>query len=621
MLLYPIQFAHIITLTSFHLPSNIQVISLNIYTTQSNKPLHSHDMAAPHDTVADVYGPGTYTDRDFKPVPQETERIFRMIASETPGFTKDETLLSKVKFEGEEYPVIPGPIKAISVASALHAMTGVLADEILAIRGHASQERSITVNTTHVGFWLGSIALAYVGGEDVLTLISQKKLGALYPDFEQGWNDTPLKYRTTALYPTKNPEVWYSLHGSLDNAATLKSLGVDLAQPLKSNEEAYEFLSSVTQKMSPEELEFHNIRNGLCGSICFTPEAWNTSNMGQSLARHPLVNVKAQPQAVPTPPVSFPPLNPSDKRPLAGIKVVEMTRVIAGPQIGTILAAYGADVIRISPPHLRDINVLQLTLNAGKRTIGIDLRKKEDHEILLNLVKDADVFIQGFRQGKMAKYGLGVDDLLQMAAKRERGIVYVSENCYGPDGYYAERAGWQQIADAAAGSAYVTGRSLNLPNNEAVLPSLPISDMTTGLLGAVDAMLALKRRATEGGSYVTHAALTAVNTYALKPEVGLYPRDVVEKTAQKFQFGEMRGAHHVLDLLVTVWEGWNRVFGGSYLKENSGWYQSFEKSAFQGQRLSILKPVVQLSDSDCTPAWKTPSVPYCASEKTATKFL
>lgn len=578
-------------------------------------------MSAQHNTVPDVYGPGTHTDLDFKPVPQETERIFRLLASETPGFTTDEALLSKVKFEGEEFPVLPGPIKAVSVASALHAMTGILADEILTLRGRPSKDRSITVNTTHATFWIASIGLAYVGGADISTLARNKKLSTLYPDFEQGWNDTPLKYRTTALYPTKNPEVWYSLHGSLDNPTQLKSLGVDPAKPIKTNEEAYEYLSSVTQKLSPEELEFHNIKNGLCGSVCYTPQAWNESAMGQSLAQHPLVNVKAQPQAIPTPPIAFPPLNPTDSRPLAGIKVVEMTRVIAGPQIGAILSAYGADVIRINPPHLRDISILQLTLNAGKRTIGIDMRNADDRAILQNLVADADVFIQGFRQGKMAKYGLGVDDLLQLAARRNRGIVYVSENCYGPDGYYAERPGWQQIADAAAGSAYVTGKSLNLPNHEAVLPSLPVSDMTTGVMGAVGAMLGLKRRAVEGGSYVAHAALTAVNTYALRPEVGLYPREVVEETSKRFAFGKMRGAHHVLDLLKTVTEGWNRVFGDSHLKEGSDFYQSFEKSAFGGEKLSVLKPVVKLSDEESTPLWSTPSVPYCAHDKSSIKFL
>ncbi|KAK8087492.1 Succinate--hydroxymethylglutarate CoA-transferase [Apiospora phragmitis] len=571
--------------------------------------------------VPNVYGPGTHTDKTFVPVPQDTERIFRLLASEMPGFTQDEALLSKVQFTGEDFPVIPGPIKAVSVAASLHAMAGVMADEILTLRGAADKDRRITVNTTQAAFWLGTIAAAHVGGDDVVSLVKQGKSKSLIPDWERGWTDTPLKYRATALYPTANPEVWYSLHGSMDAPPVLKSIGVDPndAAANASNEAAAEHIAQHTRKISPESLEMTNLLNGLCGSICFTPEQWNNSAMGKSLAAHPLVNVKPLSPQTPIGPVAFPPLDPNDKRPLAGVRVLEMTRVIAGPQISTILSSLGADVIRVNPPHLPDINVLQLTLNAGKRTIGLDLRRAEDAATLQALLKDADVFVQGFRLGKMKKYGLAQDEVAAMAAARGRGIVYVSENCYGPDGYYAERPGWQQIADAASGSAYVTGRSLNLPNNEAVLPSLPISDMTCGLLGAVGTLKALRDRAIHGGSYAVHSSLVAVDTYALRPEVGLYPREIVKECADRFQWAEMRGAHHVLDLLVTVWDGWKRVLG-SYLEEGSGWFQTFDKSEFGGQSLSLLKPVVSFSDKASTPEWKTPSLPYAAQKATEVKW-
>jgi hypothetical protein len=220
---------------------------------------------------------------------------------------------------------------------------------------------------------------------------------------------------------------------------------------------------------------------------------------------------------------------------------------------------------------------------------------------------------------KMSKFGLGLNDILKMAGERGRGIVHVSENCYGPDGYYAERPGWQQIADAAAGSAYVTGRSLNLPNNEAVLPSLPVSDMTTGALGAVGTLLALRDRAINGGSYAVHASLVAVNAFALRSDVGLYSPETVAECARRFQWAEMRGSHHVLDLLMTVWDGWKRVLGKE-LSEDGGWYQSFETSAFDGKKLSILKPVVSLSDEEVTPRWKTPSVPYAYEKAEGIKF-
>ncbi|RBA14187.1 hypothetical protein FPRO05_02979 [Fusarium proliferatum] len=569
--------------------------------------------------IPDVYGPGTHSDRTFVPVPQDTLRIFRLIASQTPGFTQDDSILSKVRFTGDEFPVISGPIKAVSVAAALHAMAGVVADEILTLRGVENKERRVTVNTTHAGLWFGNIATAYVGGKDALALAKSGELKTLLPDWERGWVDTPLKYRTTGLYPTSDPDVWYSLHGSMNAEPVLKSIGVDPSEAITSNEEAAAHIAKFTSKLSPEKLEFTNLVNGNCGSICFTPKQWNETEMGKSLAAHPLINVKAQPQAIPTPPVAFPPLDPADKRPLAGIKVVEMTRVIAGPQIGTILSSFGADVIRVNPPHLPDINIMQLTLNAGKRTIAIDLRKPDDAAIIKSLIAQADVFIQGFRMNKMPKFGLGLNGILKMAGARGRGIVHVSENCYGPDGYYAERPGWQQIADAAAGSAYVTGRSLNLPNNEAVLPSLPVSDMTTGVLGAVGALLALRDRATKGGSYAVHASLVAVNAFALRSDVGLYSPETVAECAKRFQWAEMRGSHHVLDLMMTVWDGWKRVLGRE-LAEDGGWYQSFETSAFDGNKLSILRPVARLSDDEVTPRWKTPSVPYAYEKAEAVKF-
>lgn len=562
----------------------------------------------------DIYGPGTWTDQTFTPVPKDTERIFRLLCAQTPGFTQDEAQLSKVNFTGDDFPVIPGPIKATSVAAALHAMCGVVGDEILALRGREDRERRISVDTTHAAVWFGCIAAVYLGGEDVLARAKRGGVKDVMEDWEQGWTDSPLKYRATGLYPTRDEGTWYSLHGSLNAPPMLESIGIDPLMRVAGNEEAAALIAAQTKKYSAAELEMQNLIHGFCGSVCFTPQQWRTSSMGKALAAHPLVNITPQLHAAPTPRVPFPPLSASDPRPLAGIKVVELTRVIAGPQIGTILSSLGADVIRLHAPHLPDINVLQLSLNAGKRTSTVDLRSASDKARLSALVEEADVFIQGFRPGKIAAWGYGLNDLLAVAARRGKGFVYVSENCYGTDGYYAQRPGWQQIADAAAGSAYVTGRALaatqNLPAGEAVLPSLPISDMTTGVLGALGALQALRDRALKGGSYAVDASLVAVNAFALREDVGLYPLDVVRECQERFQWGEMRGQHHVLDLLATVWTGWKRVLG-EYLDEEGDWFQRFEGSAFAGLRLSLLKPVLQMRvGGDEAARWSSPSVPY-----------
>ncbi|CAG8958020.1 hypothetical protein HYFRA_00000363 [Hymenoscyphus fraxineus] len=577
-------------------------------------------MASLHPTTPDVYGPGSHTDKKFTPVPEETQRIFNLLVSETPGFTNDKNALSKVRFEGDEFPVLPGPIKAVPISSALHAMTGVVANEILSQRGLPESD-SVLVNTTQVGFWFALVGLGYVGGENVLSLVRQQKMKSIVPDFEQGWYDKPIKYRGTSIYPTKDPKVWYAIHGSLAAEQMLKSMGIDTETPCNSNDEAWERIAEYTRTKSPEELEMFNVMNGNCGSICFTPEKWKNSEMGKALAARPFIDVRPQSHAAPTPRIAFPPVSSNDRRPLAGIKVVEMTRIIAGPVIGNVLASYGAEVIRINAEHLIDINIMQLSLNAGKRTIGLDIRKSEDLDYLKSLIRDADVFIQGFRINKLPKYGLGVNDLLRMAAERQKGYVYVSENCYGTSGPYAERPGWQQIADTAAGSASVQGRAFGLENGESVLPSLPISDMTTGLVGALGAMMALRDRARHGGSYHVHSSLVAVNTTGLRPEIGLYSPEIVKENQKRFKWAPMRGAHHVFELLFNVYDGWKQYFGQK-LDEDSGLFSSFEKSAFGEKKLSVLKPCVTMVgvEKEGELGWKTGSVPYCFEKKEDVKW-
>lgn len=163
------------------------------------------------------------------------------------------------------------------------------------------------------------------------------------------------------------------------------------------------------------------------------------------------------------------------------------------------------------------------------RTVDVDLAKDEDVERLWALTQDADVFIQGYRPGVINRKGFGLHSLLEMAGKRGKGIVYVEENCYGPDGPMAERPGWQQVADAASGCSYVTGRSLGHTNGTSVLPALPVPDMLTGLIGAIGAMMAIRDRTKRGGSYHVFASLMAAASLHLKPELGLYAPPVVHR--------------------------------------------------------------------------------------------
>ncbi|CAG8049029.1 unnamed protein product [Penicillium salamii] len=569
-------------------------------------------MSAQHETIPSdaIYGPGTFMDKDFIPAPQDAARILQYIAKRTPGFTQNPELLNTVKFEGTELPVIPGPFKAPLVAAAVHAMCGLVAHEIVEDRdGTPAISQQVSVNTDHAAIWLGTIYAGSVEGKGIDELGRAGQLSALFKkDFQQGWMGTAVNNRSTAIYKTKTPGVWYQLHGSLDASPVLRSMGMDPDYPAKDLDDAYQYISRHMEQWTADELEMHNVKNGFCGSICFTPKGWSETLMGKRLAEHPLVGYSRQSHAIPTPPVPSPKFA-DDRRPLAGVKVVELVRIIAGPVIGCTLAALGADVIRVNCSRLVDLNALQLTLNTGKRTIDIDLTKEADKSRLRELIQGADVFVQGFRPNAIARKGFGVNDLLEMAGNRGKGIIYAEENCYGPDGPYHERPGWQQIGDAASGSSHVMGRSLGFNDGTSVLPPLPISDMTTGLVGALGTLLALRDRARHGGSYRVTSSLVKADAIALEPEIGLYSPEVVEKSKQLFKWDHIGPEQFVLEILTVVMDGWKRGFPQYFESGPQSLMTKFQESPF-GQ-MENLKPVVQLSDSSVTPRWLTSSVPFC----------
>ncbi|CAJ0549991.1 Ff.00g065860.m01.CDS01 [Fusarium sp. VM40] len=565
---------------------------------------------APHETIpgTNIYGPGTFIDKNFIPIPIDAKRVFELLASQTPGFTKSPDVWSTVTFSGGSTPVIPGPIKSPVVAAVLHAMCGVVANELLELRdGKPLRDKSVKVNTDHAGLWLGSTFTTYVNGEDVSTLLRSNRLSSLFDrDFEQGFSKG-LAARTTAIYQTKDPKVWYQLHGSLDANKTLQSMGIPTNVKFDTMNEYYDFIQSFVKDWSPDELEMHNVRHGLCGSICYTPQAWKNTVMGQRLNSHPLINYAHQTYAVHTPQGPLPRVV-TDNRPLAGVKVLEMVRIIAGPIIGVTLASYGADVIRVNCSKLADLNVLQLTLNAGKRTIDLDITQTEDMTRLRELISDVDVFIQGFRYGSLERKGLGLRSMLELAAKRGKGIVYVDENCYGSDGPFAERPGWQQIGDAASGTEYVMGKSQGLEDGHSVLPPLPVSDMTTGLVGALAVMMALRDRASKGGSYHVISSLVAADAIALEKEVGLYSPEIVAQTAERFGFVPSTSDQFVSEIMIQVIDGWKKGLPGC-IEKDSDLMEVVQGGPWGEQRL--LKPVTQLGDSAATPRWTNPAVPNC----------
>ncbi|USW58701.1 Putative CoA-transferase family III [Septoria linicola] len=563
---------------------------------------------AKHETVPDVYGPGSYTDKEFIPVPQDAERLLQHIASITPGFDASPEFLEQVQFTGQDLPLLPGPIKAQAFSAVCQAMIGLTAKEILATRNIDSGD--VHVDTDLAALYPATVGLVEVDGQDWKAIQKNQVVQKAGIDVDKGViSKTPMRFRSWSIYPTASKDEnghqqWFQVLSSLDPKGFLATFGLDADdESVRTNEKAYERIKAVTMSMSARELESICVEKGYVGQTVLSPKAWRETSYGKALAKHPAINYRQVKGTEETPAVPLP-QNIQDKRPLAGVKVLEFSRVIAGPAVGTYLAALGADVIRVQSSNLPDLGFLSVTLQAGKRVADIDLNKSEDRAELQKLVEDADVVVQGFRLKSLERKGFGLDDIVQIARQRKRGAVYVDLNCYGPDGYYAERPGYQQIADCGSGCSYINGLAYGLPEGTGVLPSLPIADMLSGAVGALVTLLGIRDRTTKGGSYHAHVSLMAMDTAQLEPEFGLYNKETVAKVQETYQFGEMRPHHMVTDLLDIMVQAWENHSDVLKKKER---FVEFETK--YGKKHKLLAPGIKFESAESSPRWEWGPVP------------
>lgn len=198
--------------------------------------------------------------------------------------------------------------------------------------------------------------------------------------------------------------------------------------------------------------ELMNEQYRQAGTIALTSEEYFASEHGQENAQVGLWETSKDPTST-QPPAWWPEnesLPSSQKRPLAGLKVIDLCRVIAGPTITRSLAEMGASVMRVTSPNITDISQLHQDLNWGKWNCSLDLKNEEDKENLRNLIREADVIVDGYRPGVMERLGFGRQAIFDLVKDRSYGIIVVRENCYGWHGPWAHRSGWQQISDAVS---------------------------------------------------------------------------------------------------------------------------------------------------------------------------
>jgi crotonobetainyl-CoA:carnitine CoA-transferase CaiB-like acyl-CoA transferase len=223
-------------------------------------------------------------------------------------------------------------------------------------------------------------------------------------------------------------------------------------------------------------------------------DEWSALPQGQALAALPTVSIEKIGEAAPRP-------WPAGDRPLAGVRVLDLSRVIAGPVAGRTLAAHGADVLLISGPDLPAIPWLTIDTGRGKLTAFVELTRGQGREVLRDLLAQADIFSQGYRPKALATLGFSPED----AALLSPGIVYVSLSAYGHAGPWAERRGFDSLVQTSTGFNHAEGQAAGVEGPKE-LPAQML-DHATGYLMAFGAMMAKAHQSREGGSWHVRVSL------------------------------------------------------------------------------------------------------------------
>ena len=243
-----------------------------------------------------------------------------------------------------------------------------------------------------------------------------------------------------------------------------------------------------------EAFETAAYSNGGVVAMMRSHEEWSASPHAKALAALPPVSIEKIGEAAPKP-------WPAGDRPLAGVRVLDLSRVIAGPVAGRTLAVHGADVLLISGPDLPAIPWLTIDTGRGKLTSFVELKSEQGRASLRDLLAGADIFSQGYRPRALAGLGFSPED----AARINPGIVYVSLSAYGHAGPWAERRGFDSLVQTATGFNHAEGLAAGVDGPKE-LPAQML-DHATGYLMAFGAMMAKARQSREGGSWHVRVSL------------------------------------------------------------------------------------------------------------------
>jgi crotonobetainyl-CoA:carnitine CoA-transferase CaiB-like acyl-CoA transferase len=374
----------------------------------------------------------------------------------------DEPLPRRITLTGAE-PALPSSFRVGAAAQATIAAAGLAAAEVW--RQRCGETQTVSVDMRHAAVEFRSER--YMRLENKPRAPTWDKIAGVY-DTGDGRH-----VRLHTNFPHHRDGMLKLLGSAYERGAVQAAL-------LKWQGEAFETAAAQAQ---------------LAASMMRSPREWAAHPQGQAIARLPLLEItkigEAPPRRQPA----------KAERPLSGIRVLDLTRVIAGPVCGRTLAAHGADVMRVTGPHLPGFPELDIDTGRGKLSASIDLRAEEDCERLRALLREAHIFVQGYRPGALGNLGFSPANCCEVRP----GIVVVTLSAYGHEGPWAGRRGFDSLVQTASGINHAEGEAAGMkPGKE--LPAQAL-DHATGYLMAFGAMMALLRKTREGGSWHVRVSL------------------------------------------------------------------------------------------------------------------
>lgn len=377
----------------------------------------------------------------------------------------DQAALARVRLTGEE-PQIPSSFRVAIAGQTTIAAAGLAAAEIWRLRSGRAQD--VSVDMRH--------AVAECRSERYLRVDDKPPPPA--------WDAIAGVYKTG-----DNRFVRCHTNFPHHRDAVCKVLGCEAKR---------EQVQAALTQWRGEDFETAAYAAGGVVALMRSYDEWSALPQARALAELPLISIEKIGEAPPKP---WPQGSSNNDRPLAGLRVLDLSRVIAGPVAGRTLAAHGADVLLVSGPELPAIPWLTIDTGRGKLTTFLELKSETGRAQMRELLKDADIVSQGYRPRALATLGFAPED----AANNNPGIVYVTLSAYGHAGPWAERRGFDSLVQTTTGFNHAEGQAAGIDGPKE-LPAQML-DHATGYLMAFGAMMAKARQAREGGSWHVRVSL------------------------------------------------------------------------------------------------------------------